>query len=459
MFIYSVLAVLLAYGADVWAETKKECLPNIVIMFSDDLGYADLGCYNGPVETPVLDGLAANGMRFTDFYSGCVVCSPSRAVLLTGRHHIRTGVWSWINDGKHKEHLLESEITIAKILKDAGYATAHIGKWHLGLTKVTPDQFGFDYWMAVANNFGMNPGNFSCNGKPARKQPGYPCEVVVNDAIRWLEKDYDNTKPFFLNLWFHEPHTPLDAPEDLVAKYKAREDKSGNKKNGTSSEYSASIDNMDQSIGRLLKKLAQVAPMENTLIIYASDNGSPVRDRVGGLRGGKSSNYEGGIRVPGIFSWPAKIAKGQTMAEPAGVVDILPTICAIVGQPIPGDRHIDGSDISPLLLGNKEAFKRHQPLYWFYSNSRPVVAMRDGKYSLVADPAEELETDNVFDENLIPMLKSLKFANYRLYDLEKDPGQVDDLAQKNPELLERLKKKLLEINASVMAEGSDWSKK
>lgn len=456
-YVLALLALAQSFAAA--QTTALPQPPNIVLLLADDLGYGDLGCYGGPVKTPALDNLAAHGLRFTDFYAGCVVCSPSRATLLTGRQHIRTGVYSWIHDGKHKEHLLEREITLAKVLRDAGYATAHIGKWHLGLPKVTPDKFGFDYWFATENNFGLNPGNFRRNGKPVGAIDGYPCDVVVDEALRWLDKRDDRPRPFFLNLWFHEPHSPLDAPRDLVDKY--REPSEGGNPSAANSAacYSACIENMDRSIARLLKKLGEIAPAERTLIIFASDNGSPRRDRLGGLKGGKSCNLEGGIRVPGIFYWPDTIPAGRTVHEPAGVVDLLPTICSLVGQPVPTDRPIDGSDISPVLLGRPETFHRHQPLFWYYSNSRPIVAMRDAKYSLVADPAEDLKTNNVFDEKLIPRLKRLGFGNYQLYDLEQDPGQTTNLAQKDPPLLDRLKKRLLEINASVMADGTDWSEK
>ena len=201
--------------------------PNVVVLLADDLGFRDVGCYDGPVKTPAIDSLAANGVRFTDFYSGCAVCSPSRATLLTGRHHIRTGVYSWIHDPSQESHLLKREVTLAEILKQNGYATAHIGKWHLGLPtperdKPTPDEHGFDYWFATWNNASpshRNPNNFIRNGEKVGELRGYSCQIVVDEAISWLESRRGEETPFFLNVWFHEPHAPIAAPTEIVQDY------------------------------------------------------------------------------------------------------------------------------------------------------------------------------------------------------------------------------------------------
>ncbi len=442
--------------------------PNIVVLLADDLGYKDIGCYDGPVKTPNLDRLAARGVKFSDFYSGCAVCSPSRATLLTGRHHIRTGVYSWIQDSRQNSHLLEREVTIAEILKEEGYATAHFGKWHLGLStekrpKPSPAEHGFDYWFATALNAvpsHRDPTNFIRNGEAVGEIKGYSAQIVVDEAIDWLDNREGQNAPFFLNVWFHEPHAPLAAPARLEAQYAYSEEE---KKNISAAElrrnpalYSATIDNTDRAIGRLLKKLAGIAPVEDTLIIYSSDNGSYMDTRTGGLRGVKGANWEGGIRVPGIFSWPGKIPTGKTLNTPAGLVDILPTLCAVLGRETPQDRHIDGSNIAPLLMGKAAGFKRHQPLFWHLQKSRPIVAMRDGNYSLVADPDYELSTNNMFDEAWIPKIKSGGYKNFQLFDLSKDPNQTDNIASKNPGLVKKMKKELLKINASIMAEGADW---
>ncbi len=430
--------------------------PNVVMLLSDDLGHQDVGCYGGPVKTPNIDSLAATGTRFTDFYSGCAVCSPSRAVLLTGRHHIRAGVYSWIHDKSQNSHLLEREVTLAEVLKKAGYSTAHIGKWHLGLptkerNKPTPDKHGFDYWFATANNAvpsHHNPNNFIRNGKAVGEIKGYSCQIVVDEAITWLDQHRDPDSPFFLNVWFHEPHAPIAAPDKLIAEYGELKDKGA--------IYSGTIDNTDRAIGRLLSKLKQIADPNETLIIYGSDNGSYRDDRTGGLRGHKGMNWEGGIRVPGIFNWPGVISENRVSDTPAGLVDVLPTVCGLLDLEKPKGVHLDGSDLSSLLRGDDNKFQRHQPLFWHLQKARPIVAMRDGDFSLVAEPDFELSTNNMFQEAWIPAVKAGGYKNYQLFNLKNDRAQTKNLASENPQLLEQLKKKLLKINASIMADGHDW---
>jgi arylsulfatase A len=439
-------------GLSLSAQTQ----PNVVILLADDLGYKDVGCYGGPVKTPAIDQLAREGVRFTDFYSGCAVCSPSRATLLTGRHHIRTGVYSWIHDEGQNSHLLLNERTIAEILKDRGYSTAHIGKWHLGLptknrSKPTPSHHGFDYWFTTWNNASpshKNPNNFIRNGQAVGPLEGYSCQLVADEAIDWLDNHRHPKAPFFLNLWFHEPHAPIAAPDEIVSTYGELKDRAA--------VYSGTIDNTDRAISRVVEKLNQMGVRENTLIIYASDNGSYRDDRVGNLRGKKGSNWDGGIRVPGIFSWPAVIPKNRVEKQPAGLVDILPTLCGLLKLEVPQDRMIDGSDLSPLLRGKPDSFKRHQPMFWHLQKSRPIVAMRDGDFSLVANPDYEIPTTNMFQERWIPKVKDGGYKDFQLFDLSKDSGQTQNIATDNPELLKKLKAKLLEINQSIMADGTDW---
>ena len=430
--------------------------PNVVILLADDLGYKDVGCYGGPVQTPAIDQLAKEGVRFTDFYSGCAVCSPSRATLLTGRHHIRTGVYSWIHDEGQNSHLLLRERTIAEILKDRGYSTAHVGKWHLGLptknrSKPTPSHHGFDYWFTTWNNAShshKNPNNFIRNGQAVGRLEGYSCQLVADEAIDWLDNHRHPKAPFFLNLWFHEPHAPIAAPDKIVSSYGKLKDRAA--------IYSGTIDNTDRAISQVVEKLNQMGVREDTLIIYASDNGSYRDDRVGNLRGKKGSNWDGGIRVPGIFSWPGVIRKNIAVKNPAGLVDVLPTLCGLLNLEAPRDRVIDGADLSPLLRGEPDKFKRHQPMFWHLQKSRPIVAMRDGDFSLVANPDYEIPISNMFQERWIPRVKDGGYKDFQLFDLSKDPGQTQNIASEYPELLKKLKAKLLQINQSVMADGTDW---
>jgi arylsulfatase A len=213
-------ATAIAFLACTSMAHAQASAPNVVVLLADDLGWQDIGCYGGPVKTPALDSLAAKGVRFTNFYSGAPVCSPARATLLTGRHHLRTGVYTVIQDHIHNMHLLKSEVTIAEILKANGYDTVHLGKWHLGTPfrgwkKPWIDEHGFDYWFATDLNAApshRNPSNFWRNRERVGELKGYACQLVVDEAITWLDQKRDAEKPFFLNIWFHEPLAPLAAP-------------------------------------------------------------------------------------------------------------------------------------------------------------------------------------------------------------------------------------------------------
>jgi len=484
--------------------------PNVVVLLADDLGWKDIGCYGGPVRTPTLDKLASAGTRFTDFHSGAAVCSPSRAVTLTGRTNLRCGVYSWISDHDQNSHLLERELTLAEVLKKSGYETVHVGKWHLGMPtrqrpdKPAPDRHGFDYWLATANNAlpgHRNPTNLIRNGQPVGRTTGYACQLMVDEAVSWLQQKRDPAKPFFLNVWFHEPHAPIAAPDEFVTPYGEPKD--------PGAVYSGTIDNTDRAIARLLKTLRKIDAPENTLIVYSSDNGSYRADRVGHLRGTKGSNYEGGIRVPGIFSWPGTITESLVEDEPAGLIDLLPTVCGLLGIATPGNIHLDGSDLSPLLTDRAAEFDRHQPLFWHLPASGPAAAIRDGRYSFVAHRGYEFPRDrqqmatlmqqirellqrngtfeaeirgstlqkqmfegfrdkaaerlrgqyirlNMFHESWIPAIKSGTFSRFELYDLHTDPAQKTDISRQYPDVYARLKKQLLNIHASVMADAPDW---
>ncbi len=483
--------------------------PNVVVMYVDDLGWQDIGCYGGPVRTPTLDRLAAQGVRFTDFHSGCAVCSPSRATVLTGRHHIRSGIYHVINDRDHAMHLLESEVTIAEVLKQNGYDTVHLGKWHMGLPfggrkKPTPYDHGFDYWFGTentANPSHKDPVNFRRHGKPLGRIEGYACQIVVDEAIAWLEKERQANKPFFLNIWFHEPHAPIAAPDEIVSQYGDLDD--------PAAIYSGTIENTDRAIARLVEKLKAIDVLENTIIVYASDNGSYRAQRNGPLNGSKGSNFEGGIRVPGIVHWPRGISAGQVEKEPAGMVDLLPTICGLAQIDKPKGVHLDGSDLSPLLTGRRSEFQRHIPLFFLLPTSNPTATVRDGRFALVAwrdyelpkdmkamndlmnqvevilkrenspelrdggrlwskmfntkfanQEAEKLRVEflkfNRFQESWIPTIKAGRYKRFELYDLDADIGQKTDITKQHPEVVNRLKQQLLDITASVMTDGPDW---
>jgi len=495
-FLISVLLVCPGFAKD-----KR---PNVVTLLVDDLGYRDLGCYGGPIKTPVLDGLAAGGVRFTDFHSGAPVCSPSRATFLTGRNHIRAGVWSVLSEQRHRMHLLRSETTLVEVLKDEGYGTAHFGKWHLGMPvngrdNPTPADHGFDYWFGLVNGAHpshKDPTNFLRNGKPVGPMKGYSCQIVVDEAIAWLDKKRNADAPFFLNLWFNEPHAVIAAPGEIVSRYGALNDQAA--------IYSGTIENTDRAIGRLVAKLEKLGELDNTIISYSSDNGSYRQDRCGKLRGKKGSHFEGGHRVPGIFYWKGKIPGDRDEDEPAGAVDLLPTICGLLRIDKPKGVHLDGSDLTPLLT-QAGAFERHQPLFWMNGST---MALRIGDYTLLAPSTARLPFDHAkanrlmqqtkmalgdnlekelggldlrsrmfngrfanpkanrlhdeframfyFDEALIPLMKKGGVDRVQLYDLASDLGQQRDIAAQNPELVAQMKTKANAIYQSVMADAPDW---
>ncbi len=501
---------LLLLTTNASAEVKQ---PNVVILLADDLGSKDIGCDGGPVKTPALDKLAANGVRFTDFHSGAPVCSPARATLLTGRHHLRTGVYTVIQDHIHNMHLLKSEVTIAEHLKANGYDTVHLGKWHLGtpfrrMQKPWIDEHGFDYWFATDLNAApshRNPTNFWRNRKRVGELKGYACQLVVDEAIGWLDEKRDDDRPFFLNIWFHEPHAPLAAPDDIVQQY--------GDLNDPAAIYSATIDNTDRAIARLVKKLEQTGSLDNTIIIYTSDHGSYRHERNGNLQAGKGSLMEGGTRTPGIIHWPNGIKGGRVESTPAGALDLLPTICGLAGVTKPNNVHLDGTDLSPLLTGDRSDFNRHQPLTWHSPTSQPVVAIREGNYSLVGRRDKEYPRDqksiqaimdemkvilekkherelsqselwhnawnseiktpewnvlrsqfvmlNTFQEGWIPLIKagSGSITRFQLYDLSADPRQQKDITGRFPEVAKRLTEQLMDINASVLTEAVVWETK
>jgi len=341
------------------------------------------------------------------------------------------------------------------------------------------------------------------NGEKVGKLEGYSSHIVVDEAISWLDNHRDPGTPFFLNIWFHEPHAPIAAPDEIVSGY--------GKLTSPAAIYSGTIENTDRAIARLLAKLAKIDNPNNTLIVYASDNGSYRADRVGKLRGKKGSMFEGGHRVPGIFYWPGTITRGLVENEPAGMVDLLPTILGLLGIDPPKGVHLDGADLTPLLSGRKSTFTRPQLLFFMLPTSFPTAAVRDGKYSLVAyrdynvpkdrkamqalynqveailqrenDPAiaegnlrtmmfsgkfankqaEKLRIKflklNRFRESWIPTIKAGGFKRFQLFDLDKDIAQKNDISRQHPEVFARLKRELLKIHASVMADGPDWDLK
>ena len=419
--------------------------PNVIVFLTDDQGWGDLGCYGHPrIMSPNLDRFASQGLRLTQCYAGCSVCSPSRSAILTGRTPYRNGVWRWIPSGS-QYHLRTSEITIAEILKERGYDTCHVGKWHLNGKfnsdeQPQPNDHGYDHWMATQNNAApnhLNPTNFVRNGQEVGRVEGPSSMICAEEAIRWLESRKDSGNPFFLTVWTHEPHLPIESAEEYMRPYADIDDEGIRQHHGN-------ITQLDAAFGKLMSATESMGYRDNTLVIFTSDNGPEgngtkgrTRGSTGGLRGRKRHSHEGGIRVPGIVRWPGHVKAGTESDTPVIGSDIFATICEIVGAPLPTDRTIDGASMLPVFNG--KPIQRKQPLYWrnHLAPDATRVAMRVGDWKI---------------------LGSSDLTTFELYNIQEDWQETNDLQAKHPDKFEELKNKLIEFDAAVLAEGPDWWK-
>ena len=443
--IRNCLIVISTIFALTTATLAADAPPNIVIFLADDLGYGDLGCYGHPIiQTPHLDAFAKQGTRFTQCYAACAVCSPSRSAILTGRTPYRNGVFTWIPEGR-EIHLRTSEIALPKLLKERGYATCHVGKWHLNghfnkPTQPQPNDHGYDWWLATQNNAAPsheNPSNFVRNGQPVGKLEGYSSTLIVDEATTWLKQHRDKSKPFLLSVWAHEPHYPIKSSPEFKAKYPDLTD-------DVQREHHANVTQLDHAFGKLMRTLDELKLADNTVVFFTSDNGpegdgikSPGRGSTGGLRGRKRAVYEGGIRVPGIVRWPGKTKPGTTSDVPVIGSDIFVTAVGISGAKLPTDRILDGGNLLAALEG--QAVERARPLYWrcVIAPGPLKTAMRIGDWKILANE---------------PLTK------FELYDLKHDPQEKTELSVAQPAKFEEMRTALVKLNTEIEAEGPDWWK-
>jgi arylsulfatase A len=419
--------------------------PNFIVFLTDDQGWGDLACYGHPeIKSPNLDRFAEEGMRLTQCYAACSVCSPSRSSILTGRTPYRNGVWRWIPGGS-QYHLRTSEITIAEMLKEKGYDTCHAGKWHLNGKfnsdeQPQPDDHGYDHWLATQNNASpnhMNPKNYVRNGEPTGRIEGPSAVIAANEAITWLKDRKEADNPFFVTVWTHEPHLPIESAPEYMKHY-------AHIKDDGIRQHHGNITQLDDAFGKLMKAVDDMGFRDNTVVFYTSDNcpeGGGVKGRTrgstGGLRGRKRATHEGGIRVPGMMRWPGKVAAGSTSDTPVIGSDIFPTICDIVGMPLPSDRVIDGSSLLPLIAGKPIA--RKQPLYWrnHLASADSRIALRVGDYKIIGS-----------DDR----------SKFELYNIAADWQETTNLASTDPERFASLKAQLIAQDQAVLADGPGWWK-
>jgi len=405
--------------------------PNVVIIFADDLGYGDLGCFGHPtIRTPNLDRMAAEGLRLTQFYVAECVCTPSRAALLTGRLPIRNGMCSDTKRVLFTDSLgglPTEEITIAEVLRERGYATACIGKWHLGhLPQFLPTKQGFDSYFGIPYSNDMKP-TYLVRGEEQVEEPVDQTTLTArytDEAVKFIRDNRE--RPFFLYLPHNFPHTPLFASE----KFK------GTSRRGL---YGDVVEELDWSVGQVLDALREEKLAENTLVIFTSDNGPwLIRNQNGGsaglLRGGKGSTWEGGMREPTIAWWPGTIPAGRVSAELGCTTDLLATICSLTGAALPKDRTLDSFDLSPLLLGTGDS-PRESILYY---RGRQLMAARLGPWKAHFKTQDGYGQPKWEDHD--PPL---------LYNLEHDPSEQYDVAKAHPEAISEIRKLIAEHEAGL----------
>ncbi len=433
VFAVGLLHAMVAAAAHVKDEQRRP--PNVVVIFTDDMGYGDLGCYGHPsIRTPHLDRMAAEGQKWTNFYVASAVCSPSRASLLTGRLPVRTGVTDVLFPHS-TTGLPPSEVTIAALLKQQGYATACIGKWHLGhLPQFLPTSHGFDYYFGIpySNDMDANPAA-GFKWPDAFREPKseyWNLPLMRNEEI--LERAPDQTtltrrytdeviaymrekrdQPFFIYYAQSFPHVPLFRSPEFVGRSEA-------------GIYGDVIEEIDHSVGEILAAIRELGIENNTLVVFTSDNGPwLIFKEMGGspgmLKQGKGTTWEGGMRVPAIMWWPGRIKPG-VVGEIGSSLDMLPTLAALVGTETPTDRPIDGYDLSPTLLGEGEHPRDHM----FYYHKSELAAVRLGAYK--AHFITRPHWDAPLQRHNTP----------QLYHLGRDPGEKWDIAQQHPEVLAQI---------------------
>ncbi|MEQ1829500.1 MAG: sulfatase [Pirellula sp.] len=439
--------------------------PNIVLILADDLGWSDLGCYGADLhETPNLDRLASEGVRFTQAYA-MSVCSPTRSTLLTGYHAARIPITIWAEGSKNSpanrswvqakslHDLPHDRVTIATKLRQAGYATASIGKWHLGEASHFPETHGFDvsvagnHWGATQSFFWpyRGTGRFGNEfryvpnleyGKPGE----YLTDRLTDEAIRFIEHSKDH--PFFLYLAHYAPHTPIEAPQSDTEYFESKIKPGMKHRNAT---YAAMIKRLDDGVGRIMQHLKQLQLDKNTIVIFTSDNGGYIgTDRRSGqsvpvtnnspLRSGKGSLYEGGIRVPLIVRFPTATPENTVCTQPVALTDLATTLLKLGGTASKDLEGLDGLDLSGLLESpnlqlSRESLYFHYPHY--YESTTPVGAIRSRQWKLL----------EYFEDNRV-----------ELYDLEKDPIESRNLADELPDEAKRLLAKLQQWRTDIKAE-------
>jgi len=474
-------------------------IPNVIIFLTDDVGYGDLAVYGHPViKTPHLDRFAEEGVRMTDMHSAATVCSPSRASILTGRNAYRSGYYNIA--GFFGTTLPENEISIAHLLKDAGYQTGFFGKWHLSRleseNEVSVNDMGFDYSFATTvNAFGTGPKNpvkFIRNGIPVGEVKGWYVDILVQEASEWITKSKNDGKPFFAIIATHESHTPIDPPAKYTSLYdnnktdelsknisygglaRPKKDISAYKK-----EYYGTVTQIDDAFGNLMQLLEDQNLTDNTLVVFTSDNGpeypvtfaesggeweDPIRDKCfgtpGNLRGMKRYPYEGGHRVPGLARWPGHIPAGIVSDKLFNGSDFLPTLCHLAGISLPNDRTIDGTNAFNAFKNMD--YERELPPMWFFPLNYGFMpgmahmAMRYDDYVLIGYLSPE--RGSYAKDQSVDWIKTAVPAKFELYNIKKDEAQKNDLSDTETDVLMKLIPVMQSRWIDIRDEGPWWGR-
>ena len=426
-------------------QSADTTTPNIIVIFCDDLGYGDLGCYGSAKNrTPHVDQLAADGMMFTDFYSSSPVCTPSRASLMTGCYPRRVGMHEdftghWVLIPRSRRGLNPEEVTVAEVLKSQGYVTACVGKWHLGdQPPHLPNKHGFDFYFGIPYSNDMQSAGRGDPPLPLVKQATVieaPADQATltkrytQQVISFIEDNHKN--PFFVYLPHTFPHLPLFASPDFHGK-------------SANGRYGDSIEEIDWSTGQILDCLDRLNLAENTLVIFTSDNGSNGRN--GGsnrpLSGAKGSTMEGGMRVPMIARWPGRIPVGSTCRELGTMMDLLPTFCALTGASRP-PQTLDGFDISEMLFGKGDAKSQYEALYYYRRRQLQAIRYGDWKYHLPLKATHP---------NWTTAKQAGPGRSGKLVNLKSDLQEKTDVTAANPEVVKRMQELL---KTAVVTLGND----
>lgn len=433
-------AMALTAAAPIEAQSPK---PNVVLIITDDMGYADLGVYGAKdIRTPNIDRLAKEGVRFTDFYANATTCSPTRAGLISGRYQQRYGVEQPLSaDGATPdagEHGLEaSPYSLPRLLRNGGYATALVGKWHLGYTATqSPLAHGFDYFFGLKSGYHDYWHHNDSRGAPdlwendARVDiTGYSTDLIANRAIAFI--DQHKAQPFFIDVAFNAPHWPFQRPDTpSKAVGNARFLKPADSLTSTRADYVSMVESLDANVGRVLTALERAGVARNTIVIFTNDNGGEWLSDNTPLFNRKWTTWEGGIRVPAIVRWPGRIRAGTTTSQVAMTMDLTASVLAASGATVPAEARLDGMNIFPILSGTQPVVSR--TLFWrSVQPARNMRAVRDGDNKIVIDG------NHLF-----------------LYDVRRDPGERNDMARLKPELARAMKLKLDAWERDVDAESA-----